>query len=67
MNNHLTKKTEIKKLVDSKELRERVNSLFMNNEAKKDKFLASLLNISTDYSLKDCTATSIVKSSQGNH
>ena len=60
---NLTKKAEIKALVNTKEMEDRVSKLFMNNEAKRDKFLASLLNISMDYSLRDCTAVSIVKSS----
>lgn len=60
---NLTKKDEIKVLINAKEMGDRVNKLFMNNPDKKDKFLASLLNISMDHSLKDCSAASIVKSS----
>jgi len=48
--------------MNSKEITDRLNSLFSKNEDKASKFKATLLNIALDNSLNTCTPASIVKS-----
>lgn len=56
------RKNQITNIMNSKEITERLNSLFSKNEDKASKFKATLLNIALDNSLNTCTPASIVKS-----
>lgn len=56
------RKIEVMKLLENKEIQERLCAL-CGNEANKDKFKASLLNIALDSNLSQCSMQSIVKAS----
>lgn len=63
MNNIIhQRKIEVMKLLENKEIQERLCAL-CGNEANKDKFKASLLNIALDSNLSQCSMQSIVKAS----
>ena len=56
------RKNEVMVLLENKEIQERLCAL-CGNEASKDKFKASLLNIALDSNLAQCSMQSIVKAS----
>ena len=56
------RKNEVMVLLENKEIQERLCAL-CGNEASKDKFKASLLNIALDSNLASCSMQSIVKAS----
>lgn len=56
------RKNEVMVLLENKEIQERLCAL-CGNEASKDKFKASLLNIALDSNLSACSMQSIVKAS----
>lgn len=56
------RKNEVMVLLENKEIQERLYAL-CGNEASKDKFKASLLNIALDSNLAQCSIQSIVKAS----
>lgn len=64
MNNKMIqqRKNEVMVLLENKEIQERLCAL-CGNEASKDKFKASLLNIALDSNLAQCSMQSIVKAS----
>lgn len=56
------RKTKITSIIESGQIANRLQSLFSNDEDKRHKFQASLLNIALDASLQSCSPESIVKS-----
>lgn len=58
----LQRKHQITNLVDNTQIQERIIKLFGDDKTKAEKFRATIMNIALDYTLKDCTPQSIVKS-----